>query len=86
MKTYWQGRETPARRVRATIGPASKEWWSAGREGETIDAVAIDWPAGPILLDDTDGKAWHLVTEQLGSSIYGFRKLPVTSAIVAERD
>lgn len=85
MKAYWQGKEVPARRVRATIGPAPKSWWSAGREGETVDAVAIDWPDGLILLDDTDGKAWYLVTEQGGASIYGYRRLPTTSVIVGER-
>jgi hypothetical protein len=87
VKTFWRGMEVPARKVRAKIAPAPKAWWSMkeNRTGDVIDAVATEASDGLILLDDTDGKAWCLVTEQGGASIYGYRRLPATSDIIGDR-
>lgn len=60
MKTYWHGKECPARRVLVR---------ALDTDGTPMRAVEVITPGGrTVYLDDRDGSAWQVLTVGLGAA------------------
>lgn len=84
VKTFWNGQETPAEKVRVVVGKAQPGWWTTGLEGRERNAVKVTYGREVFYLDNEAhgpgtraGAAWDKVTLGLGSPKYGHRSLPV---------
>lgn len=56
VKTYWNGEETPCRRVLVRVGTCSQpSFWHHGLEGTERRAVEVSYYGETYLLDDEDG-------------------------------
>jgi hypothetical protein len=82
--TYWNGEETPARKVRVKVGrPLLPTWWCAKHEGTTREAVEITYGGHKFYLDnEEDGSGWKKVTEGRGSPNQYSRSLPDDSVVI----
>ena len=85
-KTYWNGEEHPAAKVKVIVGKAEKAtYWHAGLEGTVRNAVRVGELGGkgyhaPFYLDNEDGDGWAKVT--LGQGGPGFSH----SSLVIEKE
>lgn len=83
MKTYWNGQETPARRVRVIVGRSERPtWWCADLEGTERAAVEVTYDGRRFFLDDANGIGWRKVTEGRGGPRWGHWGLPDSSVVV----
>jgi hypothetical protein len=53
--TYWNGEPAICRRVKVIMGPADPAWWCASMEGETRDAVRIEYRGEVFYIDNQGG-------------------------------
>lgn len=82
-KTYWNGEECAARKVRVIVGTAAKPtFWHAGLEGTERAAVEVSYGDQQFLLDNEAGDGWQKVTEGRGSPRYGHKSLPRDCTVI----
>ena len=82
MKTYWNGEETPCRRVIVEVGPSEVDtWWCAKLVGHIRQAVEVNYSTGTFYLDDEDGSGWRKVTTGMGGPRWNHKSLPVAHVI-----
>lgn len=77
MKTFWNGLECKATKVKIIVGKSPRDtWWCASMAGQEHDAIRIDFQnEEPFYLND-DLDSWIKITEGLGSPSYGHKSLP----------
>jgi hypothetical protein len=70
VKTYWHGRECPARRVLVVAG------------GAILRAVELVTPdEGVLYFNDDDGAAWQVVTVGLGAVCFRMDRLSIERVV-----
>jgi len=82
-KTYWNGEETPAVKVRVVVGAARDgdppaAWWRK-IVGQVRDAVKVTYHGESFYLDNQTGLGWSKVTMGRGSPAWGHSSLPNNS-------
>ena len=90
-KTYWNGQETPCRRVRVRVDKAERPaWWCAQLEGTERNAVEVRYGSRIFYLDDEDapdpkqhcaGVGWWKVTQGKGDPECYHAELPVNEVL-----
>jgi len=94
-KTYWNGEETPCRRVMVVVGkPEKPTWWCAELEGTIREAVEISYTrpvrvfgnpdaseTGKFYIDNENGSGWLKVTRGFGGPEWGHKSLPVAEVL-----
>lgn len=79
-KTYWNGEETPAVRVKIIIRSPTEHdpkgtWWLK-HAGEDREAVRVTYHGEVFYLDNATGLGWSKVTKGRGSPQWGHASLP----------
>lgn len=81
-QTYWNCEPCVARKVTVIVGKAPRStWWCAGLEGQSRNAVEVNYHGDLFYLDNEDGSGWNKVTKGRGSPNVGHSQLPVARVI-----
>ncbi len=83
VKTYWNGEESPCRRVVVRVGPSPRDtWWCARLVGQEHPAVEVTYGGDVFYLSDEGGAGWHKVTTGHGGPQAGHSSLPDDSVVL----
>lgn len=80
--TFWNGEPCSARVVTVVVGKSPrKTWWCAEMEGQSRQAVEVDYQGHKFYLDNEDGLGWLKVTEGRGSPAWAHSSVPVQKVL-----
>lgn len=83
MRTYWNGEQCEAKRVKVVVGESLvPTWWCADLAGKAHAAIRITFQDETFYIND-DEQSWLKITAGRGSSRMPHKSLPVEKEIDA---